>query len=306
LTFKLRDLQPLSSYLVLFWNEQRASFTWSAILDTCRNTRFTGDLVSTEDERQKRTPFSAKVPQASLEQAIPVAQALADLGAAATSHLIAQKMGTTYASSKFKTRLASAGYYGLTRVEGDKRALTPRGEAAISDDPAKAQQARREAVMSTSFGPIINSLRSRPVKEEDIAFRLQGDLSVPEASSPYVAKALVESAAQAGLIANNIFDTVAIEGASHVMPSSNGGPQPPPAKRQRVDVPSKQRTEDTRAQSVVSDAARRERDKEAKQERPFVPPLQVIVNIDASGMKPAEVAALVQALQAPASPSPGK
>lgn len=249
-----------------------------------------------EDERaRKRTPFSARLPQVPLNQAVPIAEALAALGAPATPHVIAQQMGTTYSSSGFKTKIAAAGYYGLIRVDGDRRTLTARGETLTSGDDERARQARREGVMSTNFGPVIYSLRGRSVSEPTIALRLQGDLNVPEASATNVAKALMASARDAGLLTEDgRLDAAAIEGAASVIPSSTtedgSSPRPSPSKPHAA--------QQTRAQPTPKpDTPKKDPPRPEETRPPFVCSVQVVVNVDATSLTPQQIAELVRELQ---------
>jgi leucyl aminopeptidase len=258
--------------------------------------------VSTDNGRQKRTPFSLKVPQASLDHAIPVAAALHDYGAPATPHVIAQKMKTTYSSSWFKTRIAAAGYYGLIRVEGDKRVLTGRGEAICADDEDAALQARREAVMGTSFGPLIHSLRSGKVNESNIALRLQHESGVPEGSAPAVAKALIEAATQAQLASAEYFDAAAIESAAHALPKNASAPAPGPTqsqspKEQQKQRPESQKKDEQTAEDTGAANSDTTRTDQSSVVRPLAPTVRVVININAESLTPQEIADLVRAIQ---------
>jgi hypothetical protein len=257
-----------------------------------------------EGQKQKRTPFSARLPQASVQEVVPIVEALSALGVPSTPHVIAQQMGTSYATnSRFRTRLGAAGYYGFIRKDGERRALTPRGEALVGGDADAARQARSEAVMGTTFGPLIHSLRGRAVSENTISIRLQSENGVPEGSAPAVAKALVDAATDAGLIADGRFDAAAIEAAAAVMPAQSETPEtdggqarqkpetePKPKQAPAPKIESKKATPKTPSAT--------EKGTEAGQ-RPFVPGVQVVVKIDASNLAPQQIAELVRALQAP-------
>jgi hypothetical protein len=252
-----------------------------------------GVSVATNEEQQRiRTPFSAKLPQASLEDVTPVVEALAELGAPSTPHVIAQQLGTSYATNaRFRTRLGAAGYYGLIEKEGKLRRLTARGEAVTGNDASAGQRARREAVMSTTFGPIIYSLRGRAVNETAIALRVRQDHNANEAAAPTIARALVESAKQADLVANDRFDAAAIEAVANVIPS--GEESASPASTGKKEKPER-RTE------TKQEAAKKQQAESAAKEgtaSPFVSGVQVVVKIDASNLTPLEIAELVRALQ---------
>jgi hypothetical protein len=264
--------------------------------------------MSTQEEqaqKQTRTPFSVKLPQVALDAATEIATALGELGTASTPHVIGQHMGVSYATNaRMRTKLGAAGYFGLIEKQGDKRALTPRGEAIIGDDAEAAERARREAVMSTNFGPILYSLRGRTINDGVIKLRLQSDYNVPENSAPTVATALIESAAQAGLSSNGALDAKVIEHYENVLPKEDDAPTPQHERRQNGQAttstpkpkPEQKRTPEKRTpekQPVTTKEVEVER-------RPFVPGVQVVVKIDATQLGPQEIAELVRALQAPA------
>lgn len=250
-------------------------------------------MVENDEQPRKRTPFSAKLPQVAFDQAVPIAVALAALGGPSSPHVIAQQLGTTYSSSGFKTKIAAAGYYGLIRVNGDRRTLTDRGEALTSGDESRARQARREGVMSTSFGPVIHSLRGRPISESTIALRLQGDLQVPDASSRNIAKALVESARDAELLTgeDDRLDAAAIEGVASVIPTAddNGsrGRQATPRSQAEPGAPRETRTP-VAPKPIVKDD---------EQAAPLAAGVQLVVKIDASGLTPQQIVELIRELQ---------
>lgn len=252
-------------------------------------------MAAAEEQQKKRTPFSAKVPQVSLDDALEPVRALAELGAPATPHVIAQHLGTSYATNaRFRTRLGAAGYYGLIEKQGDKRALTKRGEAIVGGANGDAAKARQEAVMSTSFGPVIHSLRGRTVNEGAVSLRLQSDYGVPETSAPTVAQALVSAATQAGLVTNGSFDAAAIEGVASVMPTEtpaptttggNGSTTATPKATPKAKATTSKPKETPKPEVVV------------EKERPFVPGVQVVVKVDASNLTPQQIAELVRELQ---------
>lgn len=194
-------------------------------------------------------------------------------------------------SSGFKTKLAASGYYGITAADGNRRTLTPRGEALTSGDDARFREARREAVMGTNFGPVIHSLRGRQISEATIALRLQSDLEVPQASAPNVAKALIESARYAELLSeDDRLDAAAIEGVAHVIPQANDTPT-----RARLSVPHReQRGSETPKKPKPP---KPEEPKPKDETRPFVPGVQVVVKIDASSLSPQQIAELVRELR---------
>ena len=249
-------------------------------------------MNSNNEPARKRTPFSAKLPQVSLADAVSVADTLADLAAPATPAVIAQQMGTSTSSSGFKTKIAAAGYYGLVEVDGAKRTLTERGTDITSGDADRVPAAKADAVMSTNFGPILHSLRARVANEAIVSSRLQGDFGVPAASAEYLAGVLIESAEQAGLMTDGRFDAVTIENHASVLPApTQARPSSPPSSASSITAV-KPKTEqkgqapDMRVQEESTG--------------PFVaPPVQIVLNLDASKLSAEQIATLVKALQTP-------
>jgi hypothetical protein len=250
-------------------------------------------MATSEEQVTRRTPFSVKLPQVALDESLEPVRALADLGAPATPHVIAQHAETSYSSSAFKTKLAAAGYYGLIRKDGDKRALTERGTTILGDGD-EATRARREAVMSTSFGPLIHSLRGRAVSETAVALRLQNDYRVPEGSAPSVADALIDAATQAGLIQDGRFDAVAIEEAESVLPSETAAATTGDGATPTRAITSPRQPEAMPARKPATPPA-----PEVKQRIPFARGVQVVVKIDASSLTPQQIAELVRELGRP-------
>lgn len=245
-----------------------------------------------EDASNSKTPKSAKLPAKSLADALEIAQTLKDYAASASKPVIAEQSGTTTSSSGFKSKFASAGYYGLTEKDGDKFKLSPRGEAALGGDDI----AKRTAVMSTGFGPIIASLPTRQVSESVISIiqsRLKSDHGATESSAETLASVLVKSAEDSGLIANEKFDAQAIESVD----SEEIGPKAPGKKA----TPSSARTskKSSLAQKKTPPAKEPKQPDPPKVEHPAVEqtPIQVIVQVDGSKMDPAKIAELVKLLR---------
>jgi hypothetical protein len=256
-------------------------------------------MATDEKQKQRRTPFKARLPQVPLSGVLPVVEALASLGTPSTPHVLAQAMGTSYGTdARFRTRLGAAGYYGFVEKDEDRRLLTKRGEDVVSDDEEACERARRQAVMSTTFGPIIHSLRGRTVNEATVALRVQGDYGAPEASAPKIAGALVESATEAGLIADDRFDAAAIEAYAEFIPE-----EVPPAKGTAATRQNGTQSQTGGRAPTTPKERKPDRGQNGKKEEvsqpPFVPGVQVVVNIDASNLTPAQIAELVRALQAP-------
>jgi hypothetical protein len=253
-------------------------------------------MSTDEKQAHRRTPARAKVPKVSLEDALEPVKALAELGAPSTPHVIGQHLGKSYATdARLRTRLGAAGYYGLLEKDGEKRVLTKRG-AAIAAGGDDAKRARQEAVMSTSFGPLIYSLRSRQVNDSVVAIRLQGDYGVPASSAPSVAQALIDAATEAKLVTNGIFDAAAIEAVKSVLPTET---PPPPASGGNAKTTA--RTPKIEAKPRVAPKPK-DPDPEVvvpEKERPFAPGVQVMVKIDATNLTPDQIAELVRALQKP-------
>jgi hypothetical protein len=205
-------------------------------------------------------------------------------------------MGTPSSSSAFKTKLAAAGYYGLIAKEGDSRRLTERGERVTSDDAKRVLAAKREAVMSTSFGPLLHQFRGRAVDENILAARLQSDFGVPDGSSTGVARTFVETATQAGLVDDsNRFDVAAIEEFASFRPEASSSSSSKPSRAQAESVTPKP---DAISKRTV-DEPKADEEEVAEQPPPFRPAVQVVVNVDASNLTPTQIAELIRELQKP-------
>jgi hypothetical protein len=240
------------------------------------------------DAKAKRIPRGAKLPGSSLADVQPIAQALSELAAPASAARIASQINRTV-SGPFKGLLAAAKYFGVIKKDGDKLVLAERGESFLAGDTA----AKRSAVMGTGFGPIISSFSSKLVNEAAIEARLQDDWNVPEGSAPDLRKVLIDSAQDAGLIANSKFDPAAIES----VPEEDMSPAAKPASS---------RTEKTGSNGSSSGASSSGKKSVTKEEEPPADPppatpspVQIVVQVDASKLDPKQVAELIRALQQP-------
>ena len=230
---------------------------------------------------------------------IPIVKALADLAGPASNARIAQRLQTSPAGGKFRSKLGTAGYYGFVRKQGDVNHLTTRGEALIGDDEAAALTAKREAVMSTTFGHVIRKFVGREPNEGAIAARLEDDFASPTASAASQAETLVKAAREAGLVSHGRFDATAIEsipaGLTPAAPEINGA-EPEhgkePVHHRRTESKEEQRPEQRDKDKVKSP----EMIVREEQPRPFAPGVQVVVKIDASGWTPEQVVQLVKGL----------
>jgi hypothetical protein len=241
-----------------------------------------------------RTPRSAKIPQWSIDPVVPIVQALSDLAGPASGARIAQQLGTSPAGGRFRSKLGTAGYYGFVRKQGDMNHLTPRGEALIGEDTDAAINARREAVMSTTFGQVIRKFVGREPNESTIAARLEDDFGSPSAGAEYQAQTLVKAAGEAALISNGRFDAAAIESIpaelTPAVPQANGTepkePRQQPTQEQRAREPKQRTPEKPKPEVIVRE----------EKKSPFAPGVQVVVKIDASGWTPEQVMELVKGL----------
>jgi hypothetical protein len=226
---------------------------------------------------------------------VPTVEALAALAGPGSNARIAQQLRVSPAGGKFRSKLGTAGYYGFIRKQGEMNHLTPRGEALIGDDDEAALQARREAVMSTSFGNVIRKFVGREPNESTIAARLADDFGSPEASAQEQATILVKAATEARLISNGRFDAAVIEGVPEDLtpdaPETNGA-EPKPARVAATREPKHQHeTPVPKAEKPKPEVIVRE-----EKQPPFAPGVQIVVKVDASGWTPEQVVELVKGL----------
>jgi hypothetical protein len=230
-----------------------------------------------------------------------VASALVELAAPATNARVGQQMGVSPAGGKFRSKLGTARYYGLTRREGNLLSVTPRGEAIVSGDEDAARQARREAVLGTAFGPIIRRFAGREPNETTIAARLEDDCGVPVGSSKALGHVLIRAAHEAELISGGRFDAAAIESVPAVSSDQNGSG----AATRRETQPSASGAPVAKAPERMSPekhAERRIRHETAQlreEPRPFPIPVRVVVNVDAASWSAEQVMEFLKALREP-------
>jgi hypothetical protein len=219
---------------------------------------------------------------------LAIAQALKDYAVPASKAVIAGQRGETTSSSGFKSKFASAGYYGLIEKDGDKFKLTARGEAALDGDDL----AKRTAVMATGFGPIIDSLATRPVTPSIIESRMTSDHGATASGAKTSASVLVKSAEDAGLIVNDKFDAQAIESvdSAEIGPkvaassgSSSTASKPSSIAQKKTTVVKEPKPDPGKPKPPIGDQT----------------PIQVVVQVDGSKMEPAKIAELVKLLRDP-------
>jgi hypothetical protein len=102
----------------------------------------------------------------------------------------------------FLTRLANARLFGLVAGRSGQVTLLDRGRRCLSSDPAEARDARGEACLAVPlFRHVLERLSAGPVPtSEALAALLEQQFGEAPARAPSTAKALIESARQAGLI----------------------------------------------------------------------------------------------------------
>lgn len=243
----------------------------------------------------RATLRGAKIPQIPLDQALKVASALHELAGPVSKAILAQHMKSSTTSGPFKTKLASSIYYGLVKVDAGLYSVTSRGDAILGNDEKARAAARREAVMSTNFGQIIKTLATRNADESVIALKLQQELDAPQTSAPRIAKVLIESARQGELLTDgDRFDAAAIESAASVIPSADRNGRGSVEKSETVRQAERSAPEKKpAAQPMRTDAAPRKK----VVEHPLAPVVHVEIKIDATHLKPQEIAELVRALR---------
>jgi hypothetical protein len=247
----------------------------------------------------EKTPFSAKIPQWSLEDVMPIADALAELAGPSTANRIAQHLGVSPTGGAFRSKIATARYYGLTEKRGDTYVLTSRGEAVLERDGDDATAARREAVLSTTFGTMLRKFAGREPNETTLAARLEDDFGVPAGSAPYLAGVLVKTATEASLVSNGRFDVEAIESVPEAPEAANGdgAARAPGAKNgHSAAAPATARPQAQQPKPKKTEVAAAAGSTPEKQS-PFGG-VKVVVNVDASRWTPEQVGELLRSLRA--------
>jgi hypothetical protein len=240
-------------------------------------------------ETGTRTPRSNKLPAFRLADVREIVNALAELAAPSSRERIASHTGKTV-SGPFKSRLAAAKYFGFVSKQGQKLAITDRGEAFLNDDVA----AKRSAVMGTGFGPVIQSFSSKLVNDAAIEARLEDDCGVPKKSAPELRAVLVGSAEDAGLIAGNKFAPEAIESVSE----EDIGSVSTTPKNQGEEAARGTKPVERKPDSAPSNSGSAGRHSDAQRHTPAPPP-QIILQVDASKLEPIQLAELIKALREP-------
>jgi len=225
---------------------------------------------------------------------VPIVEALAGLAGPGSNARIAQQLGVSPAGGKFRSKLGTAGYYGFIKKQGEMNHLTPRGDALIGSDAEAALQARREAVMSTTFGSVIRKFVGREPNESTIAARLEDDFGSPAASAGEQATILVKAATEASLVSHGRFDAAAIEGIPEdltpAVPETNGS-EPKAIRTAATTAQQQHKTPKPKPEKPKPEVIIRE-----EKQSTFAPGVQIMVKVDASGWTPEQVVELVKGL----------
>jgi hypothetical protein len=241
-------------------------------------------VAETPDKREY-TPKGGRLPGKTLADAQTIAKALADLAGPASKEMVASQNRESVGGN-FRAKFASANYYGLIKKESDQYHLTDRGESVLAGDP----QAKCAAVMGTGFGPVIQKFSTRNVNKDAIKARLKSDCQAADSALENLSDVLIASSEDAGLIVNGKFDAAAIES----VPKDDVGPKAQAPKRERKR---------SGGSSGGSEVRRKTSPPPPPQEEPEppkvtqAPPVQIVVQIDASKMDGPQVAELIRALQ---------
>lgn len=174
-------------------------------------------------------------PRDSLQQALVVAQKIADENAGAPMNrlLVADALGIKPASSNFKYLLSSSRTYGLT--EGTEKAtevsLTPLGKKITRSSGAERQTALRQAVLSSElFKEFFERFNGNKLPSPDMLRKLLvADFGVPADRASEAAELLIDNGTFVGVIRQ-------ISGSPHVLLDA-GGPieeEPEPVDEQDV------------------------------------------------------------------------
>jgi hypothetical protein len=263
------------------------------------------DDDDTPSIRRSRTPRNAKLPSTTPDGTRKVVAALAELAGPASRERLASRMGVQLTGGVARS-LASALLYGFIAVDSDKKlVITDRGLAFLSNDPEAVKHAERQAVMSTGFGVAIKKLTTRKADAEVVAFRLQEDQGIPEASSKDRAQLLVSAATSAGLVTNGNFDggviedTIAVVGEPEVpvLAESRATSMPPTSKASlAAAAPAK----GPKTTTIATGAANEEGRSREEPDGPFeqaVAPIQVVLQIDASKLDAKQIGEIVRELR---------
>lgn len=252
----------------------------------------TADTTITEapDEKVARTPKGQMVPTCSPNDLRPLLTALASFGGPISKPILAKQVGTTITSSAYKSKLGTAGYYGFLTRNGNSFQITPRGEAFLSDDAARSQQAAQEGVMSTGFAAIIGRQTTRAANPTALAGLLVEMAGVPEARSDTVAVEMIDICTETAIIADGHFDPEAIEATMSAVGEITVTTAKPPQQAAATAAKPAAATKQPRGQSPPPAP-----EVEVKGATPFAP-ISVVIQIDASNVSPKQIGQIVREL----------
>lgn len=256
-----------------------------------------GTIINEASDSKTRTPRGRKLPTCSPNDLRPLLEALTSFGGPISKARLAKQTGTTVASSGFKSRLGTAGYYGFLTQESGNVEITGRGERFLSDDGIASRKAAQEAVMSTGFAPVIQRQTTRAANANAIAGLLADTAGVPEKRADGTAQELVDVCTETGLIDSGHFDPEAIESAMSAVGEITVTPAKPPA--QHSSQPDTPKASVNRGKVQGSTVKPNPKVEVKEPTSPFAP-ISVVIQIDAAKLTASEIKEIVRELGRPA------
>ncbi len=138
-----------------------------------------------------------------LDASVAVARAVAEAGGDTSPAAVANALGYGGTNNgAFLARLASARLFGLVAGRADRVLLTERGQALLGTEPAQMARARVGAFRAVPlYRAVLDGLSGSALPEPSVlADRLVADYGELPAKAPGVARRLVASAVQAGVV----------------------------------------------------------------------------------------------------------
>ncbi len=254
-------------------------------------------------EKREQTPRKAELPSSTPDSTRRILEKLEEMAGPASRERVASRLGVQL-KGRLVSGLHAAQLYGFIEVDGDdKLVLTARGVAYLGDDSEAAKSAEQQAVMATGFGAVVKKLMTHKADPEIVAIRLQEDQGLAVGPATERAKVLVKAAKAAGLVSDDKFDAGAIEDAIAVV----GEPAEPAPEalsttaKAKTGTTSQSKPATPGKPAATTGAAKGEDGNQEKPDVPFealVPPLQVVLHIDASKLGAEEIGAIVRELRA--------
>lgn len=268
------------------------------------------------DASRQRTPRALRLPKVNFEKVRTIVEGSMQMSGSASAAVIADQIGRAAKGQAWTDRWSTVRYLGfITKTAEGKYDISDLGRRFLSEDEEDRARAAQEALMRTSFGPLIKRFGTGSPNIKAMTNLFITDYNVPETTSGKAAELLVEMSSECRLVVDGRFKPAEIERAQEAAgddaaapPVAGGGnsrsgsqavakpgtPSPVVKPKPVTVAPAPAATRASSASASTGGDAT---------SVPFGLSPTVVLNVDATKLTAAEIAEIVRELRKPAASS---